>query len=146
MANKMAGVLAANGAQHVAVVYGHDGLDELSTAAPSTMVSWTSGASGVVESVVDASAFGLAPATLADLRGGGRGNQRRPGSTDPGRRAGTPTRDIVVLNVAAGLLVGGLVTDLGEGVELAVASLDSGAAAGALEALVEVSQAARSTL
>ena len=142
MAAKMAGVLAANGAQHVVVVYGHDGLDELSTAAPSTMVTWIKGASGLVETVVDPAELGLAPATLADLRGGDPSTNARHAQQILAGAPG-PHRDIVVLNAAAGLLVGGSVSTLAEGGKLAAVSLDSGAAERTLAALVEVSQAAR---
>ena len=48
-------------------------------------------------------------------------------------------RDIGVLNAAAGLVVAGRAPDLGSGVELAVASVDQGAAAAVLEALVRIS-------
>jgi anthranilate phosphoribosyltransferase len=144
MATNMAGVLAANGAQHVVVVYGHDGLDELSTAAPSTMLEWRADRPSLLHSVVDATAFGLATATLDQLRGGdaatNAAHARRVLSGERGAH-----RDIVVLNAAAGLVVGGRVGNLAEGVELAAATIDDGSAAAALARLVEVSQAQRST-
>ena len=37
MAEKMLGVLAANGSERILVVYGHDGLDELTTTDTSTV-------------------------------------------------------------------------------------------------------------
>ena len=49
-----------------------------------------------------------------------------------------PFRDIVLLNAAAALLVGGKVTTLIEGVALARMSIDSGAARQALAKLIEV--------
>jgi anthranilate phosphoribosyltransferase len=48
---------------------------------------------------------------------------------------------VVVLNAAAALVVAGAAADLGEGLGLARASLDSGAAAARLEALVQASAA-----
>ena len=53
-----------------------------------------------------------------------------------------PHRDIVTLNAAAALVVAGVADDLGDGVERARASIDSGAAASVLERLVSASQAA----
>jgi anthranilate phosphoribosyltransferase len=54
-----------------------------------------------------------------------------------------PHRDVVVLNAGAGLVVAGLAGDLAAGVALAGATIDSGAAAAALDRVVTVSQAAR---
>ena len=45
-----------------------------------------------------------------------------------------PRRDLVVLNAAAGLVVTGLATDLAIGVDMAVATLDSGRATASLQA------------
>ena len=56
-----------------------------------------------------------------------------------------PHRDIVVLNAGAGLLVAGRADDLREGIEIAAAAIDSGAAVATLARLVEVSQRAAST-
>ena len=51
------------------------------------------------------------------------------------RGAGGPYRDTVLLNAAAGLIVAGRAGELGEGIGLAAASLDGGAALAALETL-----------
>ena len=52
-----------------------------------------------------------------------------------------PFRDIVVLNTAAALIVAGRSDNLAEAAQTAQAAIDSGAAAGALQRLVEVSNA-----
>ena len=48
-------------------------------------------------------------------------------------------RDIVALNAAAGLVVGGVAATLADGLDAAYASIDEGRAAAALATLVEVS-------
>ena len=53
-----------------------------------------------------------------------------------------PIRDIVCLNAAAGFVVADRSPDLASGLELARSALDSGAAANALERMVEVSHRA----
>jgi anthranilate phosphoribosyltransferase len=53
---------------------------------------------------------------------------------EPGAR-----RDIVLMNAAAALVAGAKARDLKEGVGLAAHSVDSGAAAGRLEALIALS-------
>jgi anthranilate phosphoribosyltransferase len=144
MATKMAGVLAAGGAAHVLVVHGSDGLDELSTTGPSMVHEFRNDrrAEGVQAFEVDPAALGLAPAGLDDLRGGDAGTNaalaRRILSGDPG-----PQRDIVLLNAAAGLVVGGLCPDLAAGLTVAAEVVDSGRASDCLARLVAVSQAVR---
>jgi anthranilate phosphoribosyltransferase len=96
----------------------------------------------ITRSVVDPSDLGLAPAFDADLTGG-----------DPAENAafvrsvldGThgPHRDIVLLNAGAGLVVAGLAPALPDGVAMAAQSVDSGAAAAALDKLVAASQDAQ---
>jgi anthranilate phosphoribosyltransferase len=49
-----------------------------------------------------------------------------------------PYRDIVTLNAAAGLVVGGAASDLGAGLDLARASIDNGRARSVLDRLVLV--------
>jgi anthranilate phosphoribosyltransferase len=57
-----------------------------------------------------------------------------------------PHRNIVLLNAAAAFVVADRAASLEEGLELASATIDSGAAAAALERLVVESQAARAEL
>jgi anthranilate phosphoribosyltransferase len=139
MAEKMIGVLETNGATHAMVVYGHDGLDELTTTTTSTVLQLEDGQ--VRTFVVDPSALGLATATREHLHGGDAARNaelaRRVFSGEAG-----PHRDIVLLNAAAGVVVSGLAGDLVEGVERAASAIDSGQAAALLDLLVEVSAAA----
>ena len=136
MAEKVVGVLQANGAERALVVYGHDGLDELSTASPSTVFDLRDGT--VTRYVVDPGALGLAPATRDDLLGGDAATNasfaRRVLAGDPGAH-----RDIVALNAAAALVVAGIAPELVEGLDLARQSIDGGAAAGVVDRLVRVS-------
>lgn len=136
MAERMVGVLRAAGALDALVVHGDDGLDELTTTTTSTMWRWD-GAS-IRRSTVDPGALGLAPASPEALRGGDPSVNRRFAEAvlagEPGAH-----RDIVCLNAAAGLLVAGVVEDLVAGLTRACESIDSGAAAVALDRLVAVS-------
>ncbi len=137
MAPRMLGVLAAAGAHHVLVVHGHDGLDELTTTALSTVHELRDGLQRTYE--IDPQALGLARARREDLVGGERTvNAAFARRVLAGERGAH--RDIVVLNAAAGLWVGGAVDDLAAGVEMAAAVIDDGRAATTLDRLVSVSQ------
>jgi anthranilate phosphoribosyltransferase len=136
MAPKMLGVLASRGVDRAMVVFGHDGLDELTTTTTSTMLVLRDGA--VTEVTVDPVALGLAPATLDQLRGGSAGDNAAFLRAVLDGRSG-PHRDVVLLNAAAGCVVAGLADDLPSGLDVAAKAVDSGAAAGALEALVRLS-------
>lgn len=144
MAEAMLGVLEANGAKHAMVLYGHDGLDELSTTGLSTVHEFRLTDDGGRERrtyLVDPAALGFRLATRAELAGGDPQDNaqhvREVLDGVPGAR-----RDIVVLNAAAGLVVAGLAPDLAAGVEVAIASIDGGAARAALDRLVTVSNLA----
>ncbi len=137
MVTKMAGVLAGNGATHVLVVHGADGLDELSTTGPSTMVEWHAGETS--SHIVDPAELGLRPARLEQLLGGDAvTNAELAEDVLRGHRG--PHRDIVLLNAAAGLVVAGAASQLAEGLLLAAASIDDGGAATCLERLIATSR------
>jgi anthranilate phosphoribosyltransferase len=140
MAERMVGVLAANGAERALVVHGHDGLDELTITTTSTVHELRDGEVRTYE--IDPVALGLGGGSLEDLRGGDVETNtrlaRRVLEGAPG-----PQADIVVLNAAAGLVAAGLVDNVTDGVVSARAALEEGRAAAALEALVTESQAAR---
>jgi len=138
MAEKMIGVLAANGAERALVVYGHDGLDELTTTATSTVLELRDGS--IRTYVVDPAALGLASAEPGALRGGDTAtNAALAHRVLDGERG--PHRDIVVLNAAAALVAAGLTDDIAGGLPLAEAAIDDGRAAAVLDRLVTVSQA-----
>ena len=132
LAERMLAVLKAHGSQHVLLVHGHDGLDELSTTGPSTVFELRNGE--VTTTVVDPRDLGLPLAQPADLRGGDPAtNARLAGWVLDGHHG--PHRDIVVLNAGASLVVGGAAASIEEGMVTAAAVLDDGRAAAALERL-----------
>lgn len=136
--------LERSGSRHAMVVYGADGLDELSTTSRSQVLESRLAPDGTRARrsyEVDPGALGLAPAAPAALRGGNPAhNARRALAVLSGERG--PQRDFVVLNAAAGMIVAGLADDLAEGMAIAAATLDRGRAIKVLEALIEVSQRA----
>ncbi|MCK4177327.1 anthranilate phosphoribosyltransferase [Aciditerrimonas ferrireducens] len=141
LAERMLAVLVANGARRAMVVHGADGLDELSTTGPSHALFYDRDAApggSTTALVVDPAALGLAPARLADLRGGDPATNARFAREVLAGAPG-PRRDVVLLNAAAGLLVAGQVADLADGLARAAEAVDSGAAAATLDRLVEVS-------
>lgn len=140
MATKMAGVLAANGAQLVMVVHGSDGLDELSTTGPSTVVEWRDGRQSTTS--VDPASLGLRPASLDQLKGGDAAANAAAARRVLEGETG-PQRDIVILNAAAALVVAEVASSLEEGLALAAAVIDDGRAEAALSRLVQVSRDAR---
>jgi anthranilate phosphoribosyltransferase len=136
MAEKLIGVLGTHGAERALVVYGHDGLDELSTITTSTVLELRDGEVRTYD--VDPVRLGLKPASLGDIQGGdpatNAGLARRVLAGEPG-----PHRDFILLNAAAALVAAGVADDLGAGLAAAATSVDSGAAAAVLERLVAVS-------
>jgi anthranilate phosphoribosyltransferase len=132
----IAHVLRNLGAEHVWVVHGHDGLDELTTTGATDVAELKNGEITVFE-VTPADA-GLPPAKLSDLKGG---NAEHNAAAIRAVLAGEtgPFRDIVLLNAAAALIVGGKASSLMEGAAQAARSIESGAAARALERLVSIS-------
>ena len=134
MAPVMAGVYAARGVD-AWVFRGDDGLDELTTTTTSAV--WVVHDGEITTATVDPAAYGLAPATTEDLRGGEPAH-----NADVVRRllAGErgPVRDAVLLNAGAALAVHGAPGEpvdaaLAAGLARAREAIDSGAAAALLE-------------
>ncbi len=136
MLHLVAEVLARRGVR-AKVVRGADGLDELTTTGPSTVVEARDGTTR--EGVLDPRDLGLAPASPADLRGGDAETNARIAREVLSGRPGAH-RDVVVLNAAAALEVAGRAPTLADGMALAAEAIDSGAAAATLERWVAVSR------
>ena len=136
MAESMSAALTDRGVHRSWVVHGYGGLDELSLEGENQVVESHAGETRTF--TVDAARHGLPRADVSRIRGGDPAH-----NADAVRRllAGEegPVRDIVVLNAGAALVVAGVVVDIGEGIERARHSIDSGAAGGVLDALVRAS-------
>lgn len=131
----MAHVLRNLGAEHAWVVHGADGLDEMTTTGITYVAELLDGNITLFE--VSPEDAGLPRATLSELKGGdatvNAAAIRDVLSGEPG-----PLRDIVLLNAAAALIVGGKAANLTDGVERAVRAIDTGAAQRALDALIAI--------
>jgi anthranilate phosphoribosyltransferase len=131
----MAEVLGRLGAERAWVVHGA-GLDELTTTGVTKIAALENG--GVTSFEVTPEELGLERATIADLKGGGPAE-----NAETMRRvlagATGPIRDVVLLNAAAALVIGGKSRDLRAGIDLAAATIDSGAAQRALERMIAIS-------
>lgn len=137
MAPRMAEVLARLGTRHALVFHGADGLDELTTTGPSTL--WEVVGGHVTVTRFDPATLGIAPATVADLRGGDVGDNRRIAEAVLGGEPGAP-RDVVLLGAAAALVAADRVGGWQEGLEAAARAVDSGAAADLLTRWVATSR------
>jgi len=129
----MAQVLGSLGSQAAFVVHSADGLDELSTTGPNQVSHLQDGQ--VSTFILDPLRLGLPRATLDELKGGDAEENASTLRSVLGGEPG-PKRDVVLLNAAAGLVVGGLANDMVEGLSLAAQSIDTGAARAKLEALI----------
>ncbi|MEV1048913.1 anthranilate phosphoribosyltransferase [Streptomyces sp. NPDC049916] len=136
----MAEVLHRLGTERALVFCAEDGLDELSTCSPSRVVELVGGET--VSYRLDPADLGLAPATLADLRGGDAAANAETLRLILAGRPG-PRRDIVLLNTAAALRASGRCDDWRAGLAQAADAVDSGKAAAVLDNWIAAS--ARST-
>jgi anthranilate phosphoribosyltransferase len=120
------------------VVHG-DGMDELSTTGPSEAREVQRGT--VTSLRVDAAELGLARSRVDDLRGGDRGANAEIVIDILGGKERGPKRDMVLLNAAAGLVITGLAAGMREGIEMARAMIESGAARKKLAAMRQFAEA-----
>ena len=131
-AQSVAGVLVELGSERAFVVTG-ERLDELPLDGSGVIFEVTR--DGVDRRPVTRADHGLPEADTDSFVGGdGAANAARIRAIFE-RAADGPVRDVVALNAAASLLVAGRVADLRQGVELAIETIDSGAAADQLERL-----------
>ncbi|HDS45868.1 MAG TPA: anthranilate phosphoribosyltransferase [Methanomicrobia archaeon] len=134
LVEKIAHVLDGLGVQHALVAHGLDGLDELSLLGETSLAELRHGKISTYSIVPED--FGLQRASARELEGGGADENARIARAILQGQMGAK-RDAVVLNTAAALFVGGLVTDLKDGLELAALSIDSGEAYRKLTELVQ---------
>ncbi|KQW46513.1 MULTISPECIES: anthranilate phosphoribosyltransferase [unclassified Roseateles] len=130
-------VLQRLGAEHALVVYGKDGMDEISLGATTLVGELKDGA--VREYEIHPEDFGMAMASNRSLKVENPEQSREMlvGVLDgnPG-----PARDIVLLNAGATLYAANVAPTLADGIARARAALDSGAARAKLDAFVKQTQ------
>jgi len=129
----IAGALARLGTDHALVVTSEDGLDELSIAAPTSVVEVRDG--GLERYTVSPEDVGLARAGPDDVPGGDpEANAATARRIFAGERGAA--RDLAVLNAGAAIYAADNAETLEEGARAAEAAIDSGAVASLLERFV----------
>jgi anthranilate phosphoribosyltransferase len=133
----MARTLANLGATRAMVVHSEDGLDELSTTAPTRVLHVRDGQ--LREERIDSTELGLHRATLEQLQASSVEH-----SADIIRDiyAGNPSpyRDMVTLSAGGALIVAGACETIPDGIKLACEAIDSGKTNATLDGLIEVSR------
>ena len=125
------------GAEHAVVVYGQDGMDEVSLGAATLVGELKNGE--VSEYEIHPEDFGLVMASNRALKVSTPGESRAMLLSVLDNQEGA-ARDTVALNAGVALYAANVVDSMAQGLERARAVLASGAAKAKLEALVRVSQ------
>lgn len=132
-------VMQRLGAEHAVVVYGKDGMDEISLGASTLVGELRHGE--IREYEVHPEDFGLQMVSSRNLRVSGPEESRRillnVLADEPG-----PARDIVLLNAGATLYAGNVVDSIADGITKAREVLSSGAARAKLDQFVAATQEA----
>ncbi|HEY1464894.1 MAG TPA: anthranilate phosphoribosyltransferase [Terriglobales bacterium] len=138
LVEKLAEALSMLGLRRAMVVHGLDGLDEITISGPTRVAEVRGGE--VHSSEVTPEEFGFQRAPLSEISGGDAvGNAGLIREVLEGKKSAR--RDVVLLNAAAALVVAEKANHLQDGVTLAAKSIDSGAAAKKLDALVRFTKA-----
>jgi anthranilate phosphoribosyltransferase len=134
----LAQVLKNLGSESVWVVHGSDGLDEVTTAAPTHVAALENGAVRTFE--ITPEELGLQRVKPEALRGGDA-KENAQALIDVLKGKSGAFRDVATLNAAAALVVAARAKDLKQALALAQKSIDSGEAATRLQRLVAISNA-----
>jgi anthranilate phosphoribosyltransferase len=130
------------GAEHAVVVYGRDGMDEVSLGAATMVGELKNGE--ITEYEVHPEDFGMTMASSRTLRVETPEDSKTMltgvlnNSDDPSLKA---AKDIVALNAGVALYAANVAADMKEGIALARRAIDSGAAAQKLRELTDFTQA-----
>jgi len=133
----MAKVLCNLGVKSGMVVYGHDGLDEISLGAPTTVCELRNGFIKTYD--ITPEQFGFERSARDDLRGGTPAeNAEITRQILNGEKS--PKRSAVLLNSAAAIHIAKPDIEMKEAVKIAAEAIDSGKAKKQLEQFIELSQ------
>jgi anthranilate phosphoribosyltransferase len=133
----MAYALQKLGCQEAIIAHGLDGLDEISTVGK-TLIAHLKDGTVTVKEYTPAD-FGLKPALASELQCGSAEESAQTLLRILTGRDKTAKTDIVLVNAAAGIIVGRKASDFKEAIKSAQKSIISGAAYGKLKAMVKAS-------
>lgn len=132
----IAEALVGLGGDHALVVTSEEGVDELSLSSRTRVIEVRAG--GTEEWFVEPGELGLDSSTLEAVAGGEPAENAMVIRSVLAGEPGAPL-ELALLNAGAAIYVGGAVEDLGSGIGRAREVVESGAAAGILDSLVELS-------
>ena len=132
----LAEVLRELGSRHALVVHGFDGLDEITLTGETQIAELKNGK--VDNFSFDPKEFGYPLCSLADLKGA-EPETNAEIMREILKGSSGPKTDIVILNAAAAIYVGGKADSIEKGILVATNSIESGAALKKLEELCRVS-------
>ncbi|MFQ5963449.1 MAG: anthranilate phosphoribosyltransferase [Candidatus Scalinduaceae bacterium] len=137
LTDTVANVLRKLGTEHAFVVYGYDGMDEITTTDKTKVCELKNGK--IKSYFITHESFGISKAEIKDFIAN---SPEESADSIKDMLEGThgPKRDIVLLNAAAAIVAGGGATDLRHGIQLAADSIDSGRAKKSLEQLIKITQ------
>lgn len=139
IARRLAEALRAMGSQHVVLVRAEEGLDEIGIAGASDVTDFDARTGEIREYRVRPEDFGLSAGRPDDLLGGDLAENIRI-TEDVLSGAPGPRRDVVLMNAGAAIYAADRTASIAEGIELARAAIDSGAALARVGELAELSQ------
>ena len=136
LTEELAQVLKRLGAVHVYVVYGLDGIDEISISEATQISELRDGE--IKTYTIEPSALGISPSSTDELKVESPSESAQMIRDVLAGKKG-PARDAVLVNAGAAFVVGSKAEDIKDAIPLAGESIDSGGAAKALENLVRIS-------
>lgn len=143
LTEKIARVLKRLNCKKAMVVYGRDGLDEISTLGETLVSELKNGEINTY--TIKPEDFDIPRTQPQEIRGGDAAKNAKVLLRILSGERG-PERDITLLNAGAAILVSGKARDLKEGLQIARGAVDSGEAYQKLELLVEATEGERSRL
>jgi anthranilate synthase/phosphoribosyltransferase len=134
LTEKIAHVLRDLGSDHAMIVYGSDGLDEITLTGTTRITELKNG--WIRTFTFDPRQYGFEYCSNIDLKGG---NPAENASIVKRILAGEkgPKRDVAIMNAAAAIIVSGIADDFQSAIEKARASLDTGKALSVFNELVQ---------
>ena len=133
---KIANVLKILGSKHAMIVHGDDGLDEISTTTQTQFTELLP--DGQIQSgIISPMNYDISTSDSIAIKGGSPNYNAKILQNILNGEKG-PHRDIVILNAAAGIKVGGKSKSIQEGIKLAEEAIDSGQANNVLQSLINI--------